>query len=172
MRNSSVFLILIFCFSCSESIVEYNTFTSQEKKYQIAYPSTWDTTSLDSQVDFTAIDQMKDSLDQYTDGFNISVYPNPTQLSLDEITTGNFRTAKELFPTAQLTKEKVVNANGIEGCSVKMVFMSGELNLTNEATFILGNGNLYTITQSAETSSLKYYKPIFKHIIDSFKLLE
>lgn len=164
-------LLAFFVLSCSEQI-KYDTYTSEEHKYQIDYPSNWDTENFDARMNFSAVDTIADSLDMYPDGFNISVYPNPEGVKLEQIVEENLRIAKELFPDAVVSKKAITNKNGVNGQSVKMVFVSGILKLTNNVTFISGNGNLYTLTQSSETSKVEEYSAIFDYVLDSFMWLE
>ncbi len=172
MKIRRIVILTIILSACGAgdkaSNLEYETFVNNERYYQIDYPKEWDTNRLNLSMDFNALEPLQDSADFYTEGLNISVYPNTDNISLVEIVDENIKMAKRMFPQTNAEKTSFITDSGIEGEQVSLTFDTGRLNLSNTATFIAGHGNLYTITYSSETQYAKAYKPIFEKMLNSF----
>lgn len=169
MKYTLILFSAIILFSCGGT--DLSTFKDETNGFQIDYPTTWDTTNLDYRMAFMAREDFVDSTDIFSEGFSISVFDNEGK-GLEEIVDENIKMAEMYYGESNIEKENITNDNGVDGIRLTLDYEAGDLKLTNLATFFNSEKNLYTITQSAEESSLPEYRELFEEIINSFALIE
>ncbi len=163
-----VFVGLLWLVSCGS---DYTTRVDVLNGFEIDYPSDWDTAKIDPRMTFEAIEGFSDSTDVFGERFNISVFPHGGN-ELSDIVDQNVRMANQVYGSLKIERGNGTNENGVDYIQLKMPYPAESLSLINQATFIVDETSLYTITQICEEKKIGEYQEQFDTVINSFKWIE
>ncbi|GEM_PF-6214276 len=184
--NRRTFLIMaglspvIAVAACAEQDTKWKTYTSSIYPYQIDYPSTFSTQTIPTVGDLFG--------GGVVNGFPtlISIKAEPLNLSLDQYTS-EFVASAQRFNNGQDTvtvlaspldprTKQVFKVSGNDAYQIGVHAPQGANPAVHgvpydmTATLITAKGLYWTITLFNESSVTQKYRPIYKHMLDTFQL--
>jgi hypothetical protein len=149
----------------------YSVYTNKDKGFSISYPTKWDTSRKDPNMVFLAIENDPDTADKFNEAINVSVFPNE-ELTLEQMVEENIQIAKKYYQNPEIGKTSIKNKNGMNCIVLQIKLNRKGLSLISYSAFFGNEINLFTVTQTIESSKKNKYLPIINTVINSFKLIK